>query len=226
MRGTEQFQRQQGIIPINKLQEAPFTVIGGGSLGSATVNVLAMMGAENITVFDNDDVEAHNLPVQFFSKDHVTDPPKAKVVALKEFVQYMHGIQITGINERFDGSQHLNGIVISAVDHMDSRKSIWSKIKLNMNIGLYIDTRAAGRVAEIFCLNPTNLTHIKNYEASYLFPQEEGLELPCTEKMTTFISWGVASNVGSMITSFLKSEHLDFRTCIDLANREVLKTDD
>ena len=215
MRNAEQFSRQQDLVPPAKIQQLQVTIIGVGSLGSATANALAMMGVENFTVYDDDVVETHNLAVQFFKHTQVCDPPLKKVVALQKFMQDMHGITINPVSSKFAG-ENLSGIVVSAVDNMDARKVIWSSVKLNPAIQLYIDTRATGMYADLFPINPVNLKAIRQYEALHIFPQEEGIQGPCTQKMTTFIAWGVGSHVGSLLTQYLNGKDLPFKLTLDM----------
>ena len=42
----------------------PVTVIGAGGIGSAVLLGLAKLGVSDFTIFDDDDVEPHNLPNQ------------------------------------------------------------------------------------------------------------------------------------------------------------------
>ena len=56
--------RQLEIAYPSQFKDRPITVIGAGGIGAATVVALAKTGFENITVYDFDTVEQHNLPNQ------------------------------------------------------------------------------------------------------------------------------------------------------------------
>ena len=57
------FQRQLDIVAPEQLA-FPIVVIGAGAVGSATVVTLAKMGCSDITVWDDDLLEEHNIPNQ------------------------------------------------------------------------------------------------------------------------------------------------------------------
>lgn len=208
------FSRHTDIIPQDRLLEQTFTVIGAGSLGSHIVHVLAMMGAENIRVFDDDTVELHNMSVQLYDRKSLGQP---KVDALKRVIRHMHGVEIEAIKEKYEPGKDIFGIVISAVDNMDVRRSIWESINGALNVPLYIESRAGGRFASVFTLEPTDVKHAEAYAKDWLFPQEEGLQGKCTEKMTTFIPWIVAGHIGALVTAHLKNEVLPYITHFDMS---------
>lgn len=214
-RDITQFSRQADIVNQTLLSEMGFTVIGAGSLGSHIVNTITMMGAEHVHVYDDDKVEVHNLAVQLFDKRSLG---LAKTAALRRVIRHLHSVDIRVTEKKFEKGNDLGGIVISAVDHMDARRDIWQTVRGNPNVALYIDTRASGRVASIFNLNPVSIAQADLFEAEWLFPQEEGISGPCTEKMTTPIAWWVAAFVGGILIKQLKREPIPFHVDMDLAN--------
>jgi molybdopterin/thiamine biosynthesis adenylyltransferase len=217
------FSRQLDIVPQDKLIDQPFTIIGAGSLGSHTTHILAQMGAENIVVYDHDEVDDHNLGVQFFDAQSVGSK---KVAALKRLISQCHEVEIVDKAEKVTEENvetALRGIVIAAVDNMNARKLIWEKVHLNPMVELYIDTRAARQVCSIFTLNPMDLAVGKEYNYHHLFPESEGAPGPCTEKMTTFNGPQTASHVASLVVNYLKNEPLPFQLDIDMRNHIVMK---
>jgi len=224
-RNEEQFTRQADIVPQGALSTSLFTIIGAGSLGSLTANCLAMLGAENIQVFDDDVVEIHNLAVQLYPPAALTDPPTPKVDALYHVVKNLHGVEIVTNNKKFTADTEVRGVVISCVDSMDARKVIWDNLSLQPGVPLYIDTRAGGRLASIFSLDPSNRGQVKDYTANWLFPQEEGTQGPCTEKMTTFISWAVGGQVAALVTNYLRKDPVPYRVDLDMFNMSTTPYD-
>ncbi len=83
------FHRQLDVLDVPRLARTPITVIGAGAVGSFTVLALAKCGAECITVYDDDTVESHNLPNQWY---RLTDLGRPKVEALRELVREMTGV--------------------------------------------------------------------------------------------------------------------------------------
>ena len=77
------FHRQLDVLDVPRLARTPITVIGAGAVGSFTVLALAKCGAEKITVWDDDSIESHNLPNQWY---RLADLGRPKVQALKALI--------------------------------------------------------------------------------------------------------------------------------------------
>lgn len=214
-RDTSRFHRQLGLMDVPALQETPFTVIGAGALGSFITLVLAKMGAEDITVFDDDKVENHNLPMQFYRQG---DIGKYKVEALKEIINDFDGVNINIETKKFDGSSD-TPVVISAVDSIEARRDIYSK--LGPSNTLYIDTRAAGNIATIFTL-PWDAFDLKeDYERN--LEDDDVYEAPCTERMTTYIAPAVASHVAYTAAAYCSKRSVGpYKRTLDMVNCLVL----
>ena len=96
------FHRQLDVLDVPRLARTPITVIGAGAVGSFTVLALAKCGAERITVWDDDSIESHNLPNQWY---RLADLGRPKVQALKALVLEMTGVDIEIAQERFQGEK-------------------------------------------------------------------------------------------------------------------------
>ena len=127
------YMRQTGFLSIDRLN-TKLNIIGAGAIGSFTALTLSKMGFNDISVYDPDVIELHNLPNQFYWESDIGKP---KVIALKEIIQAFTGTEIKAYQEMYK-AQSISGITISGVDSMDARIQIWRKIKLNMRVPLYI----------------------------------------------------------------------------------------
>ena len=76
---ANRFLRQLDILPPEKLQ-FPIVVIGAGAIGSAAVVTLAKMGCGNMTIWDHDMLEEHNVSNQLCHLDAI-GKPKAEALA-------------------------------------------------------------------------------------------------------------------------------------------------
>ena len=74
------FQRQLDIVSPEQLSFA-IVVIGAGAIGSAAVVTLAKMGCSDVTVWDDDILEEHNIPNQLCKPSMVGRP---KLEALQD----------------------------------------------------------------------------------------------------------------------------------------------
>lgn len=154
------------------------SVIGAGALGSWIILGLAKSGIKNITVYDFDKVEEHNLPNQVYS---ISDIGKLKIDALQERIMKDCGIKIETICDKVTKNTKItSGIVYLCTDTMSSRKEIWENcIKYNLNIPLMIETRLGAEMGLIYTINPIDPFNIEGYEKT-LYTDEESEESPCT----------------------------------------------
>lgn len=201
--------RQLEIIPLEKLGQ-PITVIGAGAIGSFAVLSLVKMGFENITVYDFDNVSVENMNCQWF---RFSDIDKPKVEALRELIKDFTRAEIEIRNEKFEG-QDLSGIVISAVDSMAVRKTIWKRILDCPNVSYLIDPRMASEYALAYVMNPHSEKDRATYE-KVLYTDEAAVQERCTAKATmytaTMIAGYVAKAVKDLVTKnpYARVSHWD-----------------
>lgn len=188
------FLRQLGIVPPEKLM-FPITVIGAGAIGSATVINLMKMGCSNVTVWDMDTVDEHNIPNQFCKLSAVGG---LKVDALDELVCDLTGMHIKKIGEKYKG-QKLEGVVIVTVDNMTTRQIAWKRVVNKARVLLYIDARMGAEFARIYAVNPMWVDDIKMYEEN-LYPAEEAEHLPCSARSIIYCP----SIVGGLVAMMVK----------------------
>jgi len=201
------FSRQKGIFD-PKLYQTQINLIGVGALGSFIALSLAKMGLNKISVWDGDKVEEHNLPNQFYRRE---DLEEFKVYALEDIIWRFAGVKIKAHSEHYR-NQPLAGIVISAVDSMDTRKDIWVQIRRQRQIEFYLDVRMGGEVATIYAIKPS--LEQEFYEKS-LYPSDEALHLPCTEQSIIYTVLGVACASANIVKKYLCGEKYPKELFID-----------
>lgn len=204
--------RQVGIIPPDVLDAAAVTMIGVGGIGSPLALTLAKMGVPRLKFFDDDTVESHNIPNQLF---RLSDIGRPKVESCKEVIEDFTGAQVEAVNALFDGSQKLEGVVISAVDGMTVRKMIWEKVRYNIHVPLYIEGRMAKEFLRIYTLNPTDPEAVALYEAT-LYSDEEAQQGPCTEKSIIYTVMVSAGLMAGQVKKWLVGEPNSFEILMDM----------
>ena len=190
---TLRFRRQLDLLPLDKLG-VPITVIGAGAVGSFTTLTLAKMGFTNLTVYDDDVVDSHNLPNQMY---RLEDLDRLKVAALADLVRSFEGIEIRPMSNRFDGGR-LTGLVVGAVDSMASRQVIWSAVRFDPAVSLFIDARMGGLVSIVRPVRPTNAGDVRRYEAS-LHGDDEAIQEACTARAILFTVLALASTIARLV---------------------------
>lgn len=212
------FWRQQDFISPSDL-EIPITLIGVGGIGSLLLLALAKMGCSNLTIYDDDKVEVHNIPNQFYRQE---DLDQFKVEAQTNIISEFAGTEIKGVNERFLGQKSLEGIVISAVDKMSSRKEIWEKaIVWKPGVSFYIDGRMGGEVLRIFTVRPCDPDDVTFYEKS-LHSDEEGAQIPCTAQAIIDVVFFTAGFMANQVRRFAKGEETSREIIFDLRTMSLI----
>lgn len=150
------------------------TVIGVGGVGGNVVHMLTKMGVPDITVYDDDGVETHNVCMSVYKP---TDVGLLKVRALEKIVHEQSGASIHAIDKKYVG-EHLTGTVVMCVDNMEARAFIWKQAKGNPNVNLFIDTRTAGEFISIFAINPCD-PEDKEYYNNFFYSSSEAIRQDC-----------------------------------------------
>jgi len=211
----DRFIRQRDIIPPEKLARKAVTVIGCGAVGSFTVLTLAKMGMGDITVYDGDNVEEHNLPVAWYRPDHVG---MNKTDALWDVLVDFTGVELKANAYHYD-RETLRGIVICCVDTMDTRLKIWREVK-KFEPELYIDARMGAEVGKVLVVHPSLPNSCRKYEED-LYPSSEAFQAPCTARATIYCAAGLAAYVGSMVAGYAVGRPVQ-GVVVDWVNLEVV----
>ena len=204
---TMDFHRQIDVIDMNRMARLPITVIGAGAVGSFAVLALAKSGAENISVYDDDAVEPHNLPNQWY---RLADIGRPKVVALQELVRDMTGVAITAHATRFEG-QSASEVTVCAVDSMDIRIELWQR--LTPRPQLYVDARMGAEVGKVHCVGKFG-----TWYDDTLYPSSEALHAPCTARATMYCASGLAAFIASQIAQYASDRPTKQEMTVDFRN--------
>lgn len=206
--------RQEDILPAATIP--PLTMIGVGGIGSFTVMALAKMGAQDITVYDPDTVEEHNIPNQLYMKAHTGS---LKVDALREMVDDFSGMLIETKPMRF-GAQ-VRGVVLSGVDSMKDRKEIWGAVKMKAAVPLYIEARMGAEVARIHSVNPCDPSECEWYEGT-LYDDEEALEAPCTARAIAYTGFMIAALIANQVKKHAMRQVLAKEVIMDMVTLSMM----
>lgn len=178
------FTKQSELIDVNKF-DIPIHVIGCGALGSWLTFFLLKMGFKNVTIYDFDEIEEHNLPNQMFAEEHIG---KQKVEALKmTYESYFDDIKerLTVVNERVvpKMAKEFEGIVFSCVDSMSVRRKLYEACVKEGKADLWIEGRIGLFGAYIYTLNYNTPKMCEAYEAT-LYEDEEAEVSACGVSQT------------------------------------------
>jgi len=226
------FTRQLDIINPASLVY-PITCIGLGGIGSFTAVTLLRMGFKDFTLYDHDLVDSHNIPCQHYNEG---DVGTSKVIALAEHMDncFKDQVDIKTRHEKFK-DQPLEGMVVSGVDSMSSRQTIWNAVrKSRSQIPLYIDgrigiewdeelQRVTGEWIEIFSIRPSLIDDVEFYEPC-LFSDEKSAELRCTAQSVVYVGNIISGLIAGNIKKWICGDK-NFRRHIlcDLLTLDILR---
>lgn len=196
----EHLTRQMDLLPVSHL-DTPITVVGCGSIGSFVVLTLAKMGFWSFTLYDPDVVDTVNLSCQFYRPEDIGKP---KVEALADLVEMFTRERPPVLHpERFEGrpDQRLEGVVISALDSMAARRTVYEAAKKTIGLRALIDPRMGALESACYVARPQEKDWAR-YEKT-LHSDAQAVEAPCTAKATLFTVLAIASHVSAVVRDVL-----------------------
>lgn len=147
-------------------------IIGCGSVGSTIAELLARYGCTNITLYDFDKVEPHNLVNQMFTFDQIGKP---KVDAVKELMTRINPDCERAVKTFPEGyqNQKLAGYVFLCVDNIDLRREIVEKNQHNGFVDSMYDFRTRLEDAQHYAADWKEPQQVKSFLNSMQFSHEE-----------------------------------------------------
>lgn len=147
-------------------------IIGCGAVGSTVAENLVRFGLTNITLYDFDTVEAHNIANQMF---RAIDIGKPKTQALAEILMEINPDLEGNLRIEADGyhGQRLSGYVFLCVDNIDLRREIATAQKTNPYIKAMFDFRIRLEDAQHYAANWRDPKMINNFLSTMQFTHEE-----------------------------------------------------
>lgn len=174
-------------------------IIGCGAIGSTLAVQLVRCGLTNITLWDFDIVEQHNLANQQYVFSQIGQD---KTEALAKILSSINPHVSLGIQKRYS-DEKLVGHVFMAVDSIVIRKDIVKHNKYNLEVKSLFDFRMRLKDAQHYGVDWSDRNNIVNFEKTMDFTSEEakestpvnacGLTLSVIPTIETVVSAGVAN---------------------------------
>lgn len=213
------FIRQSGLVD-QSIFKNKITIIGVGGIGSFLTLTLAKMGFTNIEVYDFDQVEDHNLPNQFYRQVDVL-ARAYKTEALRHIVEDFTGVLLKTNAKEWLAKYKTKGILISAVDNMDTREAMFNYAIENPKlVPWFIDGRMGRLQAEIYTINTKKKSDIAIYKKR-LWKNSQVDDIPCTEKAIIYNVLFIASMICSQMKLALEGKIYKPAIIADLENTDL-----
>ena len=147
-------------------------IIGCGAVGSTVAENLVRFGLTNLTLYDFDTVEAHNIANQMFRS---IDIGKPKTQALAEILTEINPELPTNLKIEPEGyhDQRLSGYVFLCVDNIDLRREIATAQKTNPYIKAMFDFRIRLEDAQHYAADWKNPKMVSNFINTMNFTHDE-----------------------------------------------------
>ena len=149
-------------------------VIGTGSVGSYVMMFLVRHGITDITVWDYDIVESHNITNQMFYESQIGMP---KVEAINDICKAINDkVSITRRPKGWNG-ERLSGYVFLCVDSVELRKKILEENRFNKSIEAVFDFRTTLLEGQCYFADWSKEEDKEDILATMRFSDEEAKEL-------------------------------------------------
>ena len=167
-------------------------IIGCGSVGSTVAENLARCGVTKMTLWDFDEVEAHNIVNQMFRQQDVN---KKKVEALRDILLEINPDIGNDLELKSDGWQGklLSGYIFLCVDNIELRRRIVEAHYNSPFVKAMFDFRTLLESAQHYAADWSNAKMKKNFLATMQFSHEEASQE--TPVSACGVTLGVATTV-------------------------------
>jgi hypothetical protein len=206
---NDRFERQQDLVPQDRLAGLTASVIGVGAIGRQVALQLAAIGTPRMHLIDFDRVEASNVTSQGYCQEDIGE---LKVAATRKAIEAIDPtILVDTCADRFRPKQSVGNAVFCAVDSISARASIWRA--LSHRCRFWVDGRMLGETIRVLC---TADLAGHEYYGSTLFPQSEAQPGHCTSRSTIYAATIAAGLMVHQFTRWLRELPLDVDTTLDL----------
>lgn len=216
------FSRQQELFDANNV-DFPVHIIGAGATGSWLALMLAKLGIKDITVYDFDKVEEHNLPNQFYDE---ADVGEFKIKALRDNIHCQTGTAIKIRNKEVKADTKLEGFVFVLTDTMSSRKEIFEGLlENNKEVLRVVETRMGLTHGRVYFIDPNNEEEVKKYKTNFYTDEEAEVSFCGTSQSVVVTAVGIAQMaVWKLIKYVNKNEEINNEVLIDYEYLNIITT--
>lgn len=211
----DRFERQEELIPRERVLEEIVTIIGLGAIGRQVALQLTSLGVPKIQFIDFDDVVYSNITSQGYLTN---DVGRKKVEAVADACQNVeHLLAVEEIYDRFRSKHDIGTSVFRCVDSISTRAAIWRSVETRCRF--WGDGRMLGEVVRVLAAIPDQGR--KHYSTT-LFPQAEAQTGRCTSRSTIYAASLAAALLVHQFTRYLRGLPLDVDATFNLLAGEYV----
>jgi molybdopterin-synthase adenylyltransferase len=214
---ANRFQRQEDLVPRDRLVDIRTTVIGVGAIGRQVALQLAAIGVPRIQLVDFDAVDLTNVTTQGYL---VADIGQPKVLATAAAIQRLDpALTVQCIQDRYRPKMEIGEAVFCCVDAIDARAAIWRSA--GSRCRFWCDGRMLGEVLRVLAVADT---HGREHYPTTLFARSEAQAGRCTARSTIYAASIAAGLMVHQFTRWLRGMPVDRDTSLNLLAGEWMVT--
>ena len=211
---ADRFERQQAIVPHDKLAHQSATIIGVGAVGRQVALQLAALGLPRFQLIDFDQVELVNVTTQGYRYEEIG---QSKVCATAAAIRQIDPtLTVDVIGDRYRRKHVVAPAIFCCVDSIGSRAAIWRAV--GSQSAFWADGRIAGETLRT--LTVVSPTARERYAAS-LFPQAETHAGSCHARGTIYLASICAGLLVHQLCRWLRGLSTDADMLLDLLASEL-----
>ena len=211
---ANRFERQQSLVPSERVADVTATVIGVGAIGRQVALQLASIGVRRLQLIDFDSVELTNVTTQGYLPADIGEP---KVVAARGAVLAVDpSIEVTFSLDRYRPSTRVGEAVFCCVDSITARAAIWRSVSECCRF--WTDGRMLGEIMRVLVV--TTESGGQHYAAS-LFAASQAQRGQCTSQSTIYTASIAAGLMIHQFTRWLRGMPVDADVSLNLLASEL-----
>jgi len=205
----DRFERQQELVPRERILKEFVTVIGVGAIGRQVALQLAALGVPRLQLIDHDDVEQSNVTTQGYLAADVGRP---KVRAAADAGRQIDSLMsVEEVRDRFRPAQQIGSAVFCCVDSISTRAAIWRSVERRCDF--WADGRMLGEIVRVLS---ASIDQGQKHYATTLFPQAEAQTGRCTSRSTIYAASLAAALLVHQYVRYLRGLTLDVDATFNL----------
>ena len=209
VQAVNRFERQEDLVPRDRLTDAKVTIIGIGAIGRNVAVQLAAIGVPRLQLIDFDLVDATNVTTQGYLD---TDVGREKVEAAADAVACLDpSISVQTVSDRYRPRMEIGSVIFCCVDNIDARSAIWRSASGRCRF--WTDGRMLGEVLRVLTVAEDVG---RDHYPTTLFAQSEAQVGRCTSRSTIYAASIAAGLMVHQFTRWLRGMPVDRDMSVNL----------
>ena len=208
------FERQAELVPLDRLQASPVTVIGIGAIGRQLTLQLAALGVAKLQLIDFDRVEPTNVTTQGYLE---SDVGQTKVAATGSALHQIDpAMELDLVVDRYRPQLAVGDAIFCCVDSITARTAIWRSA--GPRCRFWCDGRMLGEVMRVLTVTEDQG---RDFYPTTLFAQMDAETGSCTARGVIYTAAIAAGLMVHQFCRYLRQQRIDQELALNLLSSEL-----